>query len=250
VKRRTREVGTNTGPVAAHLGIELSEYDARIRTWIPTYDRMLEVLATTLAGAVPARTPTLVDLGIGTGSVAARCLEAKPGARVIGIDEDEGMLAAARARLGRRPQFIFGSYERVPLPACDAFVASLSLHHLPTRERRLRLFRRCYRALRKGGMLISGDCHPASSRRLQAADRRDWLRHLEETYTPRESRAYLRAWAKEDFYVPLAEEIDLLERAGFTVDIAGRRHSFAVIVGTKLTSHRRSGDQEIRSNYL
>ena len=233
MKRRPRAVGTNAGPVAAHLGIDLSEYDTRIRTWIPTYDAMLDILASTLAAALPRRTPTIVDLGIGTGSVAARCLEAKPGARVIGIDEDEGMLAAARARLGRRPRLIFGSYERVPLPACDAFVASLSLHHLPTRERRLRLFRRCYRALRKGGVLISADCHPASSPRLQAADRRDWLRHLEDTYTPREARAYLRAWAKEDFYVPLAEEIALLQRAGFTVDVAARRHSFAVVVATR-----------------
>jgi SAM-dependent methyltransferase len=233
VKRRTRGVGTNDGPVAAHLGIDLSEYDERIRTWIPTYDLMLEILASTLASAVRGRTPTIVDLGIGTGSVAARCLEATPGARVVGIDEDEGMLAAARGRLGRRPRLIFGSYERVPLPRCDAFVASLSLHHLPTRERRLRLFRRCYRALRRGGVLISADCHPASSPRLQAADRRDWLRHLEATYTPRESRAYLRAWAREDFYVPLGDEIDLLERAGFTVDLTARRHSFAIVVASR-----------------
>jgi SAM-dependent methyltransferase len=222
--------------VAAHLGIDLREYDARIRTFIPAYDPMLDVLAATLVGAVPRRTPTIVDLGIGTGSVAARCLEARPGARVIGIDEDEGMLAAARERLGSRPVFIHGSYERMPLPACDAFVASLSLHHLPTRERRLRLFRRCHRALRKGGVLISADCHPASSARLQAAGRRDWLRHLEQTYTPREARAYLRAWAKEDFYAPLIDEIDLLQRAGFSVDIATRRHAFAVVVATSQSS--------------
>jgi ubiquinone/menaquinone biosynthesis C-methylase UbiE len=194
---------------------------------------MLDSLAAAVADTVPRRRATIVDLGIGTGSVVARCLKAVPGATVIGIDEDAGMLAAARERLRPRLTSIFGSYERVSLPACDAFVAALSLHHLPTRQRRLSLLRRCYRALRKGGVLISADCHPASSPRLQAAHRRDWLRHLEETYTPRESRAYLRAWAKEDFYVPLAEEIDLLERAGFNVDIAGRRHSFAVIVGTK-----------------
>ena len=233
VKRRPRVVGTNVGPVATHLGIELSEYDARIRTFIPQYELMLDSLVAALAEALPRRRATIVDLGIGTGSVAARCLTAVPGASVIGIDEDVGMLAAARERLGPQLASIFGSYERVPLPPCDAFVAALSLHHLPTRERRLRLFRRCHRALRSGGVLISADCHPASSSRLQAANRRVWLAHLEKTYTPRESRAYLRAWAKEDFYVPLAEEIDLLERAGFTVDIAGRRHSFVVIVGTK-----------------
>ena len=219
--------------VAAHLGIDLREYDARIRTFIPAYDEMLDALAATLASTVPGRTPTVVDLGIGTGSVAARCLEARPRARVIGIDEDDGMLAAARTRLGTRVALVQGSFERVDLPRCDVFVASLALHHLPTRARRLRLLRRCHRALRPGGVLISADCHPAASPRLQAADRSDWLRHLEDTYTPREARAYLRAWAKEDFYVPLIDEIDLLERAGFTVDIAARRHAFAVIAATR-----------------
>jgi SAM-dependent methyltransferase len=182
---------------------------------------------------VTGRAPTIIDLGIGTGSVAARCMAAKPGARVIGIDEDEGMLAFARARLGVRAAFIVGTYEAVALPRCHAFVAALALHHIPTRERRLRLFRRCHRALREGGVLISADCHPASSSRLQAADRRDWLRHLERTYTPGQSRGYLRAWANEDFYVPLDEELDLLDRAGFTVDVTARRHAFAVIAATK-----------------
>jgi hypothetical protein len=32
-------------------------------------------------------------------------------------------------------------------------------------------------------------------------------------------------------YVPLAEEIRLLERAGFAVDVPWRRSPFAVIVG-------------------
>jgi SAM-dependent methyltransferase len=219
--------------VAAHLGIDLREYDARIRTFIPGYDGMLDALAATLAVAVAKRAPTIVDLGIGTGSVATRCLKAKPGARVIGIDEDDGMLAAARARLGGRPALVHGSFERIELPGCDAIVAALALHHLPTRERRLRLLRRCFRALRPGGVLISADCYPASSPRLQTADRRAWLRHLEASYTPAEARAYLRAWAKEDFYVPLIDEIDLLQRAGFSVDIATRRHAFAVIAATK-----------------
>ena len=102
---RPRVVGTNAGPVAAHLGIDLSEYDARIRTFIPQYDLMLDSLAAALADALPRRRATIVDLGIGTGSVAARCLTAVPGASAIGIDEDEGMVAAARERLGPRLQF-------------------------------------------------------------------------------------------------------------------------------------------------
>ena len=40
----------HTMGVASHLGIQLDEYDARIRTFIPRYERMLDVAADAVAG--------------------------------------------------------------------------------------------------------------------------------------------------------------------------------------------------------
>src|SRR4026208_979520 len=68
----------STMSVASHLGIRLADYDARIRTFIPDYEEMLGVAA----AAIPARTRTIVDLGIGTGALSARCLAPAPAARV------------------------------------------------------------------------------------------------------------------------------------------------------------------------
>jgi tRNA (cmo5U34)-methyltransferase len=218
---------------AAHLGIDLREYDARIRTFIPGYERMLEIAATALAATVSGRSPVIVDLGVGTGSLAAAGLAAKPSASIIGVDEDEGMLAAAGARLGRRLVPLHGSFETVDLPACDAVVASLALHHIPTFARRRRLFRRVHGALRRHGVLIVADCYLAADVRLQAADRAHWIAHLRESYSARQASAYLRAWAKEDTYARLPDEMRLLEATGFAVEIAGRRASFAVIAALK-----------------
>ena len=142
------------------------------------------------------------------------------------------MLDAARARLGARLKPLAGGFETVALPRCDAVTASLSLHHIPTAARRLRLFRRIHRALRRGGALIVADCYLSTTARLQAADRAAWLAHLRQTYSAREAEGYLRAWAKEDYYVALAEEVRLLERAGFSVDVVSRHLSFAVVVAT------------------
>ena len=217
---------------ASHLGIDLREYDARIRSFIPGYDAMLDAAAAALAVTVRHR-PVIVDLGTGTGALAARCLAAKPSARLAGVDEDEGMLAVARTRLGRRFAGIHGSFERVGLPVCDAVVASLALHHRPTPARRARLLRRIHHALGPGGVLISADCYLASSAALRAAERRDWLAHLERRYSARQAAGYLRAWAKEDHYARLIDEARRMERAGFMVDIAWRRGSFAVVVGSK-----------------
>jgi tRNA (cmo5U34)-methyltransferase len=220
--------------VAAHLGIDLAEYDARIRTFIPDYEAMLHMAAATLRATVRRRAPLVADLGIGTGALAAACLETVPGARITGIDEDEGMLAAARARLGPRLRTaVQDNFERAAIPPCDAAVASLALHHIPTPARRLRLFRRLRAALRPGGVLISADCYPASSSRIAAADRAAWLAHLERAYSAREARAFLRAWAKEDYYVTLGDELALLRRAGFEGDVFWRRHAFAVIAAVR-----------------
>jgi SAM-dependent methyltransferase len=220
--------------VAAHLGIDLREYDARIRTFIPDYERMLQAAALALGTTVRGRNPIVVDLGVGTGALAAACLERVSGARFIGIDEDGGMLAAARARLGPRlASAVHDSFEGAAIPRCDAAVASLALHHIPPPARRLRLFRRVRSALRRGGVLITADCYVASSPRMAAADRGVWLEHLEHTYTPRESRAFLRAWAREDFYVTLVDELALLRRAGFNADVPWRRNAFAVIAAAR-----------------
>lgn len=225
---------TNAGTDAAsHLGIDLADYDAKIRTFIPGYETMIETAAFALQVTMRRRRPVVVDLGIGTGAVAQSCRARIPGVRIIGVDGDVMMLAAARTRLGSSLKTIHGNFEDVELPRCDAMVAALAIHHVPTLPRRLRLFRRIHAALQPGGVLINADCFPESDRRLAAADRAWWFRHLEESYSPSEARQYMRAWSREDFYVPLNQELQLLRKAGFTVDIPSRRGTFAVIVASR-----------------
>jgi len=212
--------------VASHLGIELAEYDHRIRTFIPAYEEMLDAAAE----AVDAKARTIVELGIGTGALAVRCLKRARRAAVIGIDADPGILALAGRRLGPAATLRAANFVRVPLPRADTIIASFALHHVRTRGTKARLYRRIRAALEPGGLLVSADCHPASDRARAAEQRDAWTAHLRTTYGSAEARALLRAWGREDVYVPLEAEIALLQRAGFSVDVAWRRGAFAVIV--------------------
>jgi SAM-dependent methyltransferase len=223
--------------VASHLAFAPAKYDARIRSLIPLYDELIAEAARALGHAArPVR--TIVDLGIGTGALARACLESAPGARIRGIDADPEMMAIARARLGRlssRVTMTTGSFLDEPLPSCDAMVGSYSLHHIRTTGAKLAFYRRCYRALRRGGVLINGDCAPASTPRGFARDLDVWFAHLAKTFGSRaKGRRVYESWADEDTYIPLAVEIRLLERAGFAVDVPWRRSPFAVIVGAKV----------------
>ena len=81
----------------AHLGIKFGEYDSTIASLIPHYRPLLAAAAE--AVDVVARTaPAVVDLGTGSGALAAEILKVRPKARLIGIDSDESMLDAAIAK--------------------------------------------------------------------------------------------------------------------------------------------------------
>jgi len=215
--------------VASHLGITLRNYDRQIRTFIPDYDEILDAAA----AAIDRPTRHLIDLGTGTGALAARCLAAAPRARVIGIDEDGDVLALAARRLGGRATFINASFAAVSLPRADAVVASFSLHHVAARAVKQRLYRRVSAALTPGGVFINADCCPALDPALAAAQRSQWRAHLRRTYPPAKASAFLRAWKREDTYVPLELEVNMTRAAGLHAEIVWRRGAFAVIVSRK-----------------
>jgi len=222
--------------VSSHLAISPARYDARIRSLIPLYDELIAEVARAIGHAErPVR--IIVDLGIGTGALARACLESAPGARVWGIDADADMMAIARTRLGRlsrRVTMTTGSFLDEALPSCDAIVASYSLHHIRTSRAKLAFYRRCYRALRPGGVLINGDCAPASTPRGFTRDLDLWFSHLAKSFGSRaRGRRVYESWADEDTYVPLADELGLFKRAGFAGDVPWRRSPFAVIVGSR-----------------
>jgi ubiquinone/menaquinone biosynthesis C-methylase UbiE len=214
--------------VASHLGINLSEYDARIRTFIPDYEEMLAAGAS----AVPASARLIVDLGVGTGAFAARCLKRAARAQVVGVDADAEILAVAARRLGHRATFVNGSFLHADLPRSDVVVSSFALHHVRTRAAKLGLHRRIRKALCPGGRCIIVDSQPAPRGEIRRSQMDAWDAHLRRSYSRRDARRIFAAWAGEDVYVPLGAEVGLMKRAGFRVEILWRKGAFAVLVGT------------------
>jgi tRNA (cmo5U34)-methyltransferase len=219
--------------VASHLHIRLEEYDSRIRTFIPRYVEMLDAASSALL-ALDDPSPHILDLGTGTGALAAACLGVRPGATVTAIDEDGDILELARQRLAgmtTAPTLIQGRFDSIRLPACDAVVASLSLHHIRTADAKRQLYVRCRETLPAGGLLVSADCCPASSEGLASLQRARWRDHLRQTYTESETDAFFAAWADEDVYFPLVEELSMMQIAGFACDVAWLAGPMTVIVG-------------------
>ncbi|HVH85376.1 MAG TPA: methyltransferase domain-containing protein [Terriglobales bacterium] len=221
--RRKRNVS-----VATHLGIDLAEYDARIRTFIPHYEEMLDVAAS----VIDPQSRGIVDLGIGTGALSARCLQRAPRAKILGIDADSEIVKAASRRIPG-VEVISRSFLRAEIPRCDAVVASFALHHVRTRGAKLSLYRQIARGLPRAGSIVNVDCQPARDKRIARTQFEAWKAHLMRFYTETEAQNYLAAWSREDVYVPLEIEIDLMQRAGFAVEVLWRKDAFAVLCGKR-----------------
>jgi tRNA (cmo5U34)-methyltransferase len=127
-------------------------YPATIRADIPVYDELQRAVADASVGLDARR---VLDLGVGTGETARLVLRAHPAAELVGIDENEQMLAVARSRLEadlRRARL----EDVLPEGPFDLVVSCLAVHHLDADGKR-DLFRRLASALRPGGRLVLGD---------------------------------------------------------------------------------------------
>jgi tRNA (cmo5U34)-methyltransferase len=130
-------------------------YREWVRREIPHYDHLQESIA---AATVAATATAILDLGTGTGETLARVLPLHPSARVIGVDESEGMLAVARGALAEYDVTLSVADLLDPLPAgpFDLVVSALAVHHLDS-PGKATLFARVADVLRPGGRFVLGD---------------------------------------------------------------------------------------------
>ena len=133
---------------------DASTYADEIRGDVPAYD----VFQDSLVGASGAGARRILELGTGTGETARRLLARHPDATLVGIDENEQMLAVARSELpAERAELRVGRIEE-PLPEgpFDLVASALCVHHLDDAGK-ASLFARVGEALAPGGLFVLGD---------------------------------------------------------------------------------------------
>ncbi len=222
-----------THSVRRHLRVAVEAYDEAIRRFIPGYEAMLEVAAGVVAEVSPAH---VLDLGAGTGALSEAMLRREEVGTVELIDVDAEMLEQARVRLfgyGKRARFTLRSYDG-ELPACQAVAASLALHHVPSIERKARLYGRVFEALGRGGVFVNADATMPDDPVARDATYRAWAEHMVASGIA-EERAWrhFEEWAEEDTYFPVDVERAALEDAGFRTEVAWREGPMTVVVGRR-----------------
>jgi tRNA (cmo5U34)-methyltransferase len=226
-----------TDKIKRHFEGEAQEFDRIILTLIPHYATMVRALVE----AIPfARSMALrvIDLGCGTGAVAAQILESFPNAQVTCLDLAENMIAIARARLAHFPLVDYVAADFRAFDFCakyDVVVSSLALHHLVTDEDKQNFYRRIYESLTSGGVFYNADVVLASNDFLQAVYMNEWRRFMGKKVPEDEIEGkWIPKYQEEDRPAKLIDQLKWMEGIGFAdVDVLWKYYNFAVYGGVR-----------------
>ena len=152
---------------------QVATYDRDMMLMHPNRSRMIEVVLQVL-DFPPDASLVALDVGAGTGILAAEFLARYPRSRVIAVDGAAAMVDLAKARLGDRQkqvEFLIGDFRRLRtlLDGRKGHVvfSSFALHHL-NRADKVELVRTALEFLEPGGWFLNADLVMAGSPRLEA----------------------------------------------------------------------------------
>jgi tRNA (cmo5U34)-methyltransferase len=207
------------------------------RRLVPCFDGFYGSAIRALELTQPGPLRAVLDLGTGTGALAAMVADAYPEARLTLLDGAPAMIEKAAANLGARADAAFVQDFADPLPAgpFDAIVSSLAIHHLDDAGK-ASLYARAHHALRPGGAFINAEQVLGATPALDALA---WRSHEREARalgaTPEQWAAAVQRMT-HDRCATVETNLELLRAAGFgdlSVHFADGR--FAVLAGRRAT---------------
>jgi tRNA (cmo5U34)-methyltransferase len=223
--------------IKQHFEDEAREFDRIIVTLIPEYARMVEALISAIPfdRSTPLR---VIDLGCGTGTVAAYVLDAFPNAKVTCLDLAENMIAMAQVKLARHPlvRYVVGDFSAFDSDdGYDVVVSSLSLHHLVTNEDKRNFYRRIYNSLASGGVFYNADVVLGSNDFLQEVYMKQWRNFMSRNLSKDEVEGkWIPKYQAEDRPARLIDQLEWMTEIGFVdVDVIWKCYNFAVYGGVR-----------------
>jgi tRNA (cmo5U34)-methyltransferase len=223
--------------IRQHFEEEAREFDRIIVTLIPEYPRMVEALVAAIPfdHAAPLR---IIDLGCGTGTVAAGILNTFPNAQVTCIDLAENMIAMARAKLARYSlvRYVVSDFNAFDFDGkYDVVVSSLALCHLVTDKDKRHFYGRIYDSLVSGGVFYNADVVLGSSHFLQDVYLKQWRNFMSLKVSKDEiERKWIPKYQAEDRPAKLMDQLKWMEEIGFVdVDVVWKYYNFAVYGGVR-----------------
>jgi tRNA (cmo5U34)-methyltransferase len=192
-------------------------YDQARRQLLPCFDDLYGVAL----GLLPAeRTQPLrvLDLGAGTGLLAALIATAYPQAHLTLIDAAAEMLAQANQRMQpfaeRCTLHVMDMRDIAFDQPFDLIVSALAIHHLADATKQA-IFRQIYRMLAPGGRFVHIEQVLGPTPAIEAFYEQAWLQAVQEKGVSPADLAAAQERMQQDQTVPLATQLRWLAESGF-----------------------------------
>ncbi|UQZ81470.1 tRNA (cmo5U34)-methyltransferase [Paenibacillus konkukensis] len=210
-------------------------YDRERRKLIPCYDDFYGTAVRWLT--LEKENPRILDLGAGTGLLAALAKERYPEARFTLADLSGTMLETARKRFAGddSAEFIETDYTRHSFRGrYDAVISSLSIHHLSHPEKQA-LFYNIYDWLEDGGIFINADQVLGLTPYIDSMYKRQWESWIRGNGLPEEAVDRAIERRKLDQNATVGDQIRWIREAGFVdADCVYQYHDFGVFFARKV----------------
>lgn len=211
------------------------EYDVNRKKFIPCFDDYYKNTTKLIVSNI-IKPKRILDLGTGTGLLSYFWYQQCPLSEYVLVDIADEMLNVARKRFDGIDSI---SYEvmdysnELPKGNFDVIISALSIHHL-TNEEKLKLFRRIYDKLPRGGIFVNYDQFCAGQTEMNDWFDSYWENQLANSGLTKKDIELWKERRKFDKECSVEEEVEMLSRCNFkTVKCIYSYHKFSVIVAIK-----------------
>lgn len=209
-------------------------YDNQRKKLIPCFDDFYSIPVSILN--LKRETPTVLDIGAGTGLFSSFVKEKYPNARMTLIDLSEKMMDVAKERFNHYEdiQYVVSDYTEYEFKQkFDLIISSLSIHHLSDEEKR-KLYKTSFSLLADDGIFINADQVLGSTPCIEKLYKDDWKNKIEQSGLSKEEIEAAYDRTNLDQMATLEEQIGWLKESGFVdVDCIYKYFNFVVLFGRK-----------------
>ena len=200
------------------MAFDMVAYDANVRKVIPFYDEIHTQTIDLLTEFSLGREIALLDTGCGSGTFAAKAAESLQLSELVLCDPSEEMLGIAQQKLaGSMAEFHQTGSESLEFSERFDAVTAIQCHHYFDRETREIAVRRCFDALKPGGILIVFENTAANTeagkKLLLGRVERFGIAHGR---TPEEAKNHSARYGTAFFPLTIEEHLALFRKTGFT----------------------------------
>ncbi len=195
-----------------------SIYDSKVNAVLPYYTEYNKQILD-LAEASGIKNSKWLDTGCGTGNLALRVTEKFADVKLVLCDPSAEMLEAAKAKLADSESVKFRNISSQKLDYDCEFdiVTAVQAHHYLSIDERRKALKKCYDALKDGGIFITFENIAMSSEQSESLAIARWKNYmLAHGRTEEQTKNHMKRRGTELFPITIEEHIKILKEIGFT----------------------------------